>query len=302
MNIIFQKLWEEYKKANVARKLRILQKYGFTTQQQLEAMLEVTITTPKKATPKKVAATKKATAPKKTAGKKKTTGGGEAPLDMVVAFDTTGSMRSYIGAVRNEVVDTINRMFDATPNLRMKIVAFGDWCDGAKTRYQYTELTDDRQALINFVKNARDTSGGDGDEFYEYVIQQVLDGTAWREDSQKSFLLIGDANPHEVGYSYMKEIENSQIDWKVEAKRAAKLGVQIDTLRIHQNVSWYKTLSDMTKGVCMDFQTASKTSHIVEGLALVRGSKEAYRAKAAVVADSGDEELIGAYKTMNSLL
>ena len=47
-------------------------------------------------------------------------------LDMVIAFDTTGSMAEYIGAVRKEVSDLIPRLFADNEDLRLGIVAFGD--------------------------------------------------------------------------------------------------------------------------------------------------------------------------------
>ena len=50
-------------------------------------------------------------------------------LDMVIAFDTTGSMASYIGAVRKEVSELVPRLFKSNPNLRIGVVAFGDYCD-----------------------------------------------------------------------------------------------------------------------------------------------------------------------------
>ncbi len=50
-------------------------------------------------------------------------------LDMVIAFDTTGSMASYIGAVRQEVAELIPRLFKDNDDLRLGIVAFGDYCD-----------------------------------------------------------------------------------------------------------------------------------------------------------------------------
>ena len=50
-------------------------------------------------------------------------------LDMVIAFDTTGSMASYIGAVRQEVAELIPRLFKDNDDQRPGIVAFGDYCD-----------------------------------------------------------------------------------------------------------------------------------------------------------------------------
>jgi len=44
---------------------------------------------------------------------------------------------------------------------------------------------------------AQNTSGGDGDEFYELVIKKIVEEMDWREGSTKAVLLIADANPHE---------------------------------------------------------------------------------------------------------
>lgn len=38
-------------------------------------------------------------------------------LDMVIAFDTTGSMLSYIKAVRKHVIELIPKLFAANPKL-----------------------------------------------------------------------------------------------------------------------------------------------------------------------------------------
>ncbi len=47
-------------------------------------------------------------------------------LDMVIAFDTTGSMALYIGAVRDEVSQLVPRLFEDNGDMRLGIVAFGD--------------------------------------------------------------------------------------------------------------------------------------------------------------------------------
>lgn len=46
-------------------------------------------------------------------------------LDMVIAFDTTGSMAQYIGAVRKEVSELVPQLFKDNDDLRLGIVAFG---------------------------------------------------------------------------------------------------------------------------------------------------------------------------------
>lgn len=45
-------------------------------------------------------------------------------LDMVIAFDTTGSMSAYINAVKTHVKELVPKLFGSNPDLRIGIVAF----------------------------------------------------------------------------------------------------------------------------------------------------------------------------------
>ena len=198
-------------------------------------------------------------------------------LDMVIAFDTTGSMASYIDAVKKHVKELIPKLFKQNPDLRIGIVAFGDYCDmPSKDKfgkaYQVWPLTDDENGLIRFITQAQNTSGGDGDEFYELVIKKIVEEPNWREGFTKAVLLIADARPHPVGYSYLNRVVNNQINWEEEAKKAAEKGIKFDTLTIGDN-QWYKKLSKMTNGVSAPFSTSSKTSQLVEAAALARGGE-----------------------------
>ena len=109
--------------------------------------------------------------------KESTTTSSDGRLDMVIAFDTTGSMAGYINEVKEHVKELIPKLFKQNPDLKIGIVAFGDYCDmPSKDKfgraYQVCELTDDENKLIEFITNAQDTSGGDDDEFYELVIKK----------------------------------------------------------------------------------------------------------------------------------
>lgn len=197
-------------------------------------------------------------------------------LDMVIAFDTTGSMSAYIEAVRKEVSELIPRLFKDNEDLRLGIVAFGDYCDmeDAQTfgdAYQCIMPTDNENDLIKFVRNSRDTSGGDGDEFYELVIKRIVEETPWRYGSTRSILLIADARPHPLGYSYKDYVQGNQIDWRHEARKAADEKIKIDTVTITDE-PWYKELSQMTNGVSVPFRSGYKTARLVEAAVSSRGS------------------------------
>nr|DAM56144.1 MAG TPA: hypothetical protein [Caudoviricetes sp.] len=226
----------------------------------------------------------------------------DSMLDMVIAFDTTGSMNAYIKAVKLQVKELIPKLFKQNPDLRIGIVAFGDYCDmPSKDRfgkaYQVCELTDNENRLIEFITKAQSTSGGDSDEFYELVIKKIVEETNWREDSTKAVLLIADAEPHRVGYSYNDRVVNNQIDWREEAKKAAEKGIKFDTLTINKT-GWYKELSSTTNGVSAPFSTSSKTSQLVEAAALARGGEKTrglYETTMDSFEASGDTEMTAVY-------
>lgn len=237
-------------------------------------------------------------------------------LDYVVAFDTTGSMSRYLHDVKMHVQKLIPEMFSQDIDLKMKIIAFGDYCD-MKTAtvfdraYQQSQFTNNIDELVDFVKGAKDTSGGDGDEFYELVIKKIVEETPWRDGAKKAVLFIADYDPHKIGYSYSKGfgeyfVQNNQIDWKEEARKAADKGIAFDTLAVlGDQFPWYKELSKITGGVWMPFQSSHKMSEVVKASAYARGSKMSkmsFSASMSAAEASGDEELIGTYKSLSTLL
>ena len=220
-------------------------------------------------------------------------------LDMVIAFDTTGSMAAYIGAVRQEVADLIPKLFKDNPDLRLGIVAFGDYCDMVNAQefgkaYQCIMPTDNENELIRFIKESQDTSGGDGDEFYELVLKKIIEETPWREGSYRSILLIADAEPHDVGYSYRDIIHGNQIDWREEARKAAAQMIKIDTVTI-TSAPWFKELSAMTNGTSVPFRTGYKTGRLVEAAIYAKGSRKSREFFDRMEAECEDEEMKQVY-------
>ena len=228
--------------------------------------------------------------------KKTTTESGK--LDMVIAFDTTGSMSSYIESVRQHIKSLIPQLFADNPNIRISIVAFGDYCDMPKhdkfgKAYQVIGLTDDQKALIEFVEKAQDTSGGDGDEFYELVIHKITEETQWREGSERVALLIADAEPHSKYYSY-GSICNGSYDWREEAKKSAEKGIKWDTT-VCGSSRWYSELSKITGGVCVPFRSTGNSSEMLRATALARGGAATMDAFSAAAAECTDAEMRSVY-------
>ena len=224
-------------------------------------------------------------------------------LDMMIAFDTTGSMAAYIEDVRHQVAELIPSLFKDNENIRVGIVAFGDYCDMENAHefgsaYQIIQPTDNENDLIRFVRHSQDTSGGDADEFYELVLKKIIDETPWREDASKVILLISDAEPHPLGYSYLDYVKGNQIDWRKEAEKAARMKIRIDTVSIHP-FEWYEQLSAMTNGVNIPFSSSHKTSRMLRAAIHARGSmvaRECFDAEYDSEMEGDDEEMKAVYR------
>ncbi len=283
---LFGILLDGLKRSNKDRKLKLAIKAGFKTIEDYKNYLENQISG-KSSEPVEEESTENIT-------------------DMVIAFDTTGSMNGYINAVKKHVKELIPKLFKENPGLQLSIVAFGDYCDiqknakdGYGVAYQVIELTNNENKLIDFVTNAKGTGGGDGDEFYELVIKKITEETTWRDGSGKSVLLIGDAVPHKPGYRY--DNITYQIDWRTEAQEAAKKGIIFDTLTIHGN-AWYRELSQITGGVNLPFSNkdTAKTGDLLEATSLARGgaaTRNAFMAKSVSSSVTSDVTMDAVYQT-----
>ena len=133
------------------------------------------------------------------------------PIEIVISFDTTGSMSRCLGEVRRKVEDTIQRLFADIPNLRIAIFAHGDYGDTYVTKH--VDFTNDVGKLCSFVNKVGSTGGGDWEECYELVLKQTRELLSWTPHTQRAMVMIGDAIPHRLG-----DARNlNKIDWKEEA-------------------------------------------------------------------------------------
>lgn len=170
--------------------------------------------------------------------------------DIVISFDTTGSMSPCIAEVRRRVRETVDRLFDTIPDLRIGIVAHGDYCDGSLA-ISGEMLTDSKEKLIAFLNWVPNTNGGDSDECYEAVLHR-LTVWDWKADN-RALVMIADALPHEVGYRY-GNIRN-ELDWREEARKLAEQRVSIyavEALGNRNEHRFYQPLADMTNGRKLD--------------------------------------------------
>lgn len=188
-------------------------------------------------------------------------------VDIVVSFDTTGSMYPALAEVRRKVSDLITTLFAHVPDLRMGIITHGDYVDGDLLLTTHP-LSTDKTSLVQFVKTAPQTGGGDAPEAYEYILKVARELYTWRSEAKKVLVLIGDATPHEVGYRYpgntIRRLTNHSFvnlyDWKVEAKELVNHGITIypiQALNHYGSKGFYESLATISNTPKLDLHQFS---------------------------------------------
>ena len=144
------------------------------------------------------------------------------PIDVVFVFDTTGSMYPCIREVRRFIAETAQRLFAEIPELRIAVLAHGDYCDrrgGGGYLTKHIDFSNSAARVTEFVTNVGGTGGGDTPEAYEYALRECRRALSWRTGSTRAIVLIGDAPPHEPEEVMLQFGE--RIDWREELEALA---------------------------------------------------------------------------------
>ena len=141
---------------------------------------------------------------------------GPAPVEVLISFDTTGSMSVILDFVKNNIREMLTRLFSDIPNLKVALLAHGDYCDGREFYLTKSlDLTGNLDALVDFLKNTDGTGGGDYEECYELILRGAQKRFSWSTGTQKALVMIGDAVPH----SKDDPANLSGLDWREEADK-----------------------------------------------------------------------------------
>ncbi len=183
-------------------------------------------------------------------------------VNIVISFDTTGSMSPCIAEVKRNVEKITEKLFNEIPNLKMGIISHGDYCDRDNC-ISILDINDNIDVINNFIKNAKHTSGGDYPECYELVLRETVK-LSWdmEPDTIKCLVLIGDAPPHEKN-------ENPQkIDWREEAEKLGNRNIQIFSVQClnhggRESFNFYSTIADMTNGYHLFLEQFSNVNDMI---------------------------------------
>jgi hypothetical protein len=165
-------------------------------------------------------------------------------IDVAFSFDTTGSMYPCLEEVRTKLQEITKRLLKDIPNIRIALIAHGDYCDHGNYVAKALDFTNDPAKLAQFAKEVPKTGGGDLPEAYEFVLREVRN-LSWDPNHSRALVMIGDEIPHAPSYTTEK------IFWKTELKKLSEMGIVVygvQALNSQGATPFYSEIATQTGG------------------------------------------------------
>ncbi|MHB8867097.1 MAG: VWA domain-containing protein [Pirellulaceae bacterium] len=115
-------------------------------------------------------------------------------LDIVIVFDSTGSMQGEIDQVKNQIQRIGSTLLTLVPKARLSICTYRDQGDAYVVRG--LPLTSDIQTIVSYLSEIYADAGGDMPESVHEGLRWSIEQNAFRPQARKVILLFGDAPPH----------------------------------------------------------------------------------------------------------
>ncbi|EFA84198.1 hypothetical protein PPL_03274 [Heterostelium album PN500] len=192
-------------------------------------------------------------------------------VEIVFCFDTTGSMYSVLNEVRAKVRETVTKLLEEIPSIRIGVVGIGDFCDHYNV-IRSLNLTSNVDVLCKFIMDVPRTSGGDEDEAYELALQRVK-SMSWSKHTSKAIVMIGDSAPHAPYYTTLN------INWLQEVDDLESLGIKIYGVvcQHERNRFFYQMMAERTGGLCIKFDRFNLITEMFLAICYRESSKEKYQ-------------------------
>ncbi len=115
-------------------------------------------------------------------------------LDIVITFDSTGSMGGEIDEVKNQVKRIGSTLLTLVPKARISICTYRD--EGDQFVVRGVPLTNNIQDIDSYLSSIRADGGGDEPEAVHEGLRWSIEENEFRPRARKVILLFGDAPPH----------------------------------------------------------------------------------------------------------
>ena len=115
-------------------------------------------------------------------------------LDIVICFDSTGSMGGEIDGVKKNIAKIATTLFKLVPKARISLVTYRDTDD--KDVVRILPLTANLQEMQSWLSRIEAGGGGDHPEAVDEGLSWSIKQNQFRSSARKVILIFGDAPPH----------------------------------------------------------------------------------------------------------
>ncbi len=183
-------------------------------------------------------------------------------LDIVLAFDSTGSMGGEIREVKAQVNRIGSVLVKLVPKARISICTYRD--DGDEYVVKGLPLTSDVLKVEEFLRPIAAGGGGDHPEAVHVGLRWSVDANQFRGRARKIILLFGDAPPHK---QFLRDCLQIASDFQGQNKGV----VSTVTCRQPRRIPEFIEIAQMGGGEA--FLTADERQIMAKLMVLVFGSR-----------------------------
>ena len=115
-------------------------------------------------------------------------------LDIVITFDSTGSMQGEIDQVKNQIGRIGTVLFELIPKTRIGVCTYRDNNDEYVVKG--LPLTENLGEVVLYLEQIKAKGGGDKPEAVDKGLEWSIEKNDFRRRARKVILLFGDAPPH----------------------------------------------------------------------------------------------------------
>ena len=169
-------------------------------------------------------------------------------VEVVICWDTTGSMYPALTQVRRTVDSFVKKLLCDVKGVKIALMCHGDYktiCPYDAYDVTFLDFTTDERKLCDWVRDVKNTGGADFPECYEYAMQVARTKLSWTKSSSvhKALVMIGDAPPH------TKAESPYGIDWKDEARLLMEEHIRVYAVKaMDYPCSFWQDLAHLTNG------------------------------------------------------
>lgn len=217
---------------------------------------------------------------------------GNERVEAVFELDTTGSMFPCVGEVRKKIEGSLTKLFKEIPNLKIGLGANGDYCDRGRTYVTtWHDLSSNIHDLCQFVRNVKNTDGGDLPECYERVLHEARD-LNWSHNAKKVLVLTADDVPHPVhDRQNIQHNGGKGLDWRAEADALASMGISVYAVQCLSKGShadaFYRELAERTGGYHFTLDQFSEVTDIIMAICYKQGNLPKLKELEKEISESG---------------